>query len=457
MGILPPTKIPSLVTLCDAEPSLTVHDALLFEHASFRYRLLETHMRPISDWLAFRHAFFSLNQKTLNSTQITNLKLTTNLSQKLSADQNDQITNNFSLRSLINHSIVKKPIFVVGIITAGLALQGFSQATQLDQVVESHKLRVVSVAGDTTFFKSDRFLHGFGYEMSREFARDLNVDFDFKQVSSNTVALELVKQGKADIALTTANDTQVKAKSLASVSLSCGNSKTLSNEGLNPVVNWAFRDGTDPLMGSGHGFVCDQRQLGSTKQLAAFYNRHLMNDQVEKTAFNQAIYSRLPILRASFELNAKKQNLDWQLLAAMGYQESHLVSNAISPTGVSGLMMLTQSTAKEMGIHNRNDPAQSIKGGAQYLNLMMAQYSSIPNPDRIWFSLAAYNMGSGNVDRVRHAVKKMGKNPDNWADTYQYLSTHAKSNSQYGQCVHYVTRIRGYLEAIKQTQKTTQV
>lgn len=408
-------------------------------------------MRPISDWLAYSYAFFSFNSTSSHAKQNTNLIATTPI------DQNDQPNTNLSLRSLVNHSIVKKPLLVGGIIVAGLTLQGFSQATQLDQVIESHKLRVVSVAGDTTFFKSGSFLHGFGYEMSREFARDLNVDFEFKQVASNAIALDLVKQGKADIALTTTTLNLLSAKSLTSVSLSCGNSNTLSNEGLNPSVNWAFRDGADPLTASGHGFVCDQRQLGSTKQLASFYNRHLMNDQVEKTALNQALNKRLPILKASFQLNAKKQNLDWQLLAAVSYQESHLVPTAISPTGVSGLMMLTQGTAKEMGISNRNDPAQSIKGGAQYLNLLMTQYADIPNPDRIWFSLAAYNMGSGNVDRVRSAVKKMGKNPDNWTETYQYLSTHAKSNSQYAQCLHYVTRIRGYLEAIKQSQNLTQV
>lgn len=413
-------------------------------------------MRPISDWLAYSYAFFSLNSKSSIEKQNTNL-ISNKFTEKLPTDQNDQPNVSFSLRSLINHSFVKKPLLVGGIVIAGLTLQGFSQSTQLDQVVESHKLRVVSVAGDTTFFKSGNFLHGFGYEMSREFARDLNVDFEFKQVANNTIALDLVKQGKAEIALTTAPENQLNAKSLASVSLSCGNANTLSNEGLNPSVSWAFRDGADPLTASGHGFVCDQRQLGSTKQLAAFYNRRLMNDQVEKTAFSQALNKRLPILKASFQLNAKKQNLDWQLLAALSYQESHLVPTAISPTGVSGLMMLTQGTARAMGVNNRNDPAQSIKGGAQYLSLLMTQYASIPNPDRIWFSLAAYNMGSGNVDRVRNAVKKMGKNPDNWANTYQYLSTHAKRNSQYGQCVHYVTRIRGYLEAMKQNHNLTQV
>ncbi|MBC7751846.1 MAG: transglycosylase SLT domain-containing protein [Candidatus Saccharibacteria bacterium] len=415
-------------------------------------------MRPISDWLAFSYAFFSLNSKTSHLEQNTTLNVTTkNLTANLLTDQIDQPTTNFSLRSLINHSIVKKPIFVVSVITAGLALQGFSDTTQLDQVIESHKLRVVSVAGDSTFFKSDSFLHGFGYEMSREFSRDLRVNLEFRQVASTAAALNAVKQGKADIALTTATNAQLQAKALASVDLSCGNSKTLSSQGLNTAVNWSFRNAADPLVSSGHGFVCDQRQMGSTKQLASFYNRSLMNDQVEKIAFSKALNTRLPILKASFQMNAKQQNLDWQLLAAVSYQESHLVATAISPTGVSGLMMLTQVTAKEMGISNRNDPAQSIKGGAKYLQLMLKQYASIPDPDRLWFSLAAYNMGSGNVDRVRNALKKAGKNPNNWADTYQYLTSHAASNSQYGQCIHYVTRIRGYLEAMKQDRNLAQV
>ncbi len=414
-------------------------------------------MRPISDWLAISYAFFSLNSKTSNLEQNTTLNAN-KLTEKLPTNQIDQPLNAYSLfLSKLNHNAVKKPLLVGGLIAAGLALQGFSHTTQLDQVIESHKLRVVSVAGDSTFFKSDSFLHGFGYEMSREFARDLRVNLEFQQVASTAAALDAVKQGKADIALTTATSAQLQSKALASVDLSCGNSKTLSSQGLNTAVNWSFRNAADPLLGSGHGFVCDQRQLGSTKQLASFYNRSLMNDQVEKVAFSKALNTRLPILKASFQMNAKQQNLDWQLLAAVSYQESHLVPTAISPTGVTGLMMLTQSTAKEMGISNRNDPAQSIKGGAKYLQLMQKQYASIPNPDRLWFSLAAYNMGSGNVDRVRNALKKAGKNPNSWADVYQYLTTHAKSNSQYGQCVHYVTRIRGYLEAMKQNSNLAQV
>ncbi len=208
-------------------------------------------MRPISDWLALRPAFFSLTFKsnTVNSKQ--------DAKNTLNTDAVD-----FLFR--FNRSPLKKPLLVSSLVVAGLSLQGFGEATQLDQVVEGHKLRVVSVAGDTTHFNQDHFLHGFGYEMSREFARDLNVDFEFKQVANVNAALEAVKTGKADIALTTASPVVLQVKKIKAVDLSCGNPATLTSQGLNPEVTWSFRDGMDPRVSSAHGFVCEQRQVGST-------------------------------------------------------------------------------------------------------------------------------------------------------------------------------------------------
>ena len=71
---------------------------------------------------------------------------------------------------------------------------------------------------------------------------------------------------------------------------------------------------------------------------------------------------------------------DWHLLAAIGYQESYLKPNSVSPTGVRGLMMLTSSTAKAMGVQNRTDPHQSIQGGAKYYDLMLDKFSDVPYP-----------------------------------------------------------------------------
>ena len=133
----------------------------------------------------------------------------------------------------------------------------------------------------------------------------------------------------------------------------------------------------------------------------------------------------------------------------MGYQESHLDANAVSPTGVKGLMMLTSSTADAMGVTNRTDAKQSILGGAKYINLLQAQFSHVPKSDRIWFTLAAYNMGPQAVKNVQQILQKRGRNPNSWAQVYQYLSSHRATNSRYQQCIDYVTHIRSYLEALK--------
>jgi hypothetical protein len=63
---------------------------------------------------------------------------------------------------------------------------------------------------------------------------------------------------------------------------------------------------------------------------------------------------------------AAEVGVDWRLLAAIGYQESHWNPRAVSPTGVRGIMMLTLNTARFVGIDNRIDPRDSIFGGARF-------------------------------------------------------------------------------------------
>jgi len=398
-------------------------------------------MRPIWDWFA------DLKRMSKNTTTTT-----TNNNQKM---KHTAIFN--AVHRLFIQKPAQKTLLVGSLVCTGLSLQGFGDATQLDQVKDRHVLRVVSVAGDTTFFSQDGFVHGFGYDMSRQFAHDLNVQLDFKQVPSVAAALSAVKQGQADIALTTANDEQIHTHRLITTDPACGEQDALASEGLSTQLTWAFRDGADPLLSTAKSFACEQHVMGTTAQMAAFYSQRVMDDSIEQSALNNALQTRLPILKTSFQMSAKAQQLDWELLAAVGYQESHLNAHAISPTGVAGLMMLTHSTAAAMGVSNREDPVQSIRGGAQYLKTMQDQYLDVPNPDRVWFMLAAYNMGAGNVDRVRRILTSTGQNPNSWANVYRYLAQNAHTNSQYHQCMQYVTHIRSYLEAIKQDSALTRV
>lgn len=109
--------------------------------------------------------------------------------------------------------------------------------------------------------------------------------------------------------------------------------------------------------------------------------------------------------------------LDWRLLAAVAYQESQWDAHAVSFTGVRGLMMLTEQTADRLGVKDRLDPRESILGGARYIILLRdALPPEIPEPDRTWMALAAYNIGSGHLHDARRLAKALGKNPDSWSD-----------------------------------------
>mgnify|MGYP003552901085 FL=1 len=350
------------------------------------------------------------------------------------------------------------PVKVLALATAIIPFHSInaSKANQYDQVIGQKKLTVVSVANPTTVFEDGRHLHGFGYDLVRNYANSLNVKLDFKVVNDNATALKWVAQGKANFAMTTASLPSIEQKNLTAFSASCGDLSSLKTNGLNTDLNWVFKHADDTLSETANGFVCRAKQSGSVRQLASFYNRHVVKPETWQVV-QRDLKNRRPIYKTNFKQTAKQYDLDWHLLAAIGYQESYLKPNSVSPTGVRGLMMLTNNTAKAMGVSNRTDPQQSIQGGAKYYDQMLSRYSHIPFPDRNWYALVAYNMGPGAVSGIQKKIKAQGKDPNNWVHLYAYLERNKASNGRYRQAVQYVTRIRAYLEHIKTTPQLVSI
>ncbi len=182
-------------------------------------------------------------------------------------------------------------------------------------------------------------------------------------------------------------------------------------------------------------------------------------DYVGTKIFMRHIEKRLSKYQAFFEKAAKEQDVDWRLIAAMGYQESHWNPDAMSPTGVRGIMMLTLKTAKEMNIKNRLDPESSISGGAKYFKQTLDRMDkNITEPDRTWMAMAAYNIGYGHIQDAREITGKLNKNPSLWVDVKQALPLLAKSKwykqTRYGYArgwepVRYVENIRSYYDILK--------
>lgn len=145
-------------------------------------------------------------------------------------------------------------------------------------------------------------------------------------------------------------------------------------------------------------------------------------DYVEVTTFIRRVSRRLPPLRPIFQSAARSRPFGWLLLAAQGYQESHWDEDAVSPTGVRGVMMLTQVTARELGVRDRTDPEESIRGGALYLERMYQRLpEGISGDDRLYMALAAYNVGYGHLQDARRLARRTGRDPDDWRDVREML------------------------------------
>lgn len=185
-----------------------------------------------------------------------------------------------------------------------------------------------------------------------------------------------------------------------------------------------------------------------------FYGHSEQVNRMGSLTFNQAVERRLPKYQELIQTVASEYELDWRMLAAISYQESHWNPKARSPTGVRGMMMLTLPTAKEMGIKNRLDAEQSLRGGSRYFNKLLQRVPArITEPDRTWFALAAYNVGMGHLEDARKITQSQGGDPTKWADVKERLPLLSRKRwyqtTKYGYArgnepVTYVQNIRHY-------------
>jgi len=211
-------------------------------------------------------------------------------------------------------------------------------------------------------------------------------------------------------------------------------------------------------------FINKYKQSDKREQRYNTYFHHLNNfDYIDSFYYLRRIKEKLPQYYNYFKTAAMNNDFDERLLAAISYQESHWNETARSHTGVRGLMMLTQDTAKRVGVENRLDPEQSVMGGARYLNILKASLSErIQEPDRSWMSLAAYNIGLGHLEDARVITESLGDNPHLWLDVEKHLPKLSQKdwykNTKYGYArghepVEFVRRIRRYYDILRLYQQ----
>lgn len=188
-------------------------------------------------------------------------------------------------------------------------------------------------------------------------------------------------------------------------------------------VQWITRRGARDLLNAVNRFF---RAVGESGRLARMQQEETGNhrefEYEESKEFQAHLAERLPRFQPWFEAAAAQTGVDWHLLAAIGYQESKWDPHAESGDGALGVMMLTSDTAEAMGVSDRTNAQQSITAGALYLADVRSKVPSrIPEPDRTWLTVAAYNVGFGHLEDARILAQSRGKNPDSWVDVREQL------------------------------------
>lgn len=265
--------------------------------------------------------------------------------------------------------------------------------------------------------------------------------------------IEAVQRGDIDYAVVNSNIYDISRRLFPEVRVAFSLSESQD-------IAWDFSHTKDnSLFNAAADFIQEAFQDGKLEQLTAEHYGHIKKmDYTDAVAFYRRVQTRLPQWQELLQQSAQEHKLDWNLLAAISYQESHWNKDAKSYTGVRGLMMLTKATARDMKIADRTDPAQSIEGGARYFKSIFKRLpEGIQGDDRSWFALAAYNVGFAHLEDARVLTQRLGGNPNQWNDVKKNLPLLSKKEYyrtlKYGYArgrepVKYVQNIRQYYDIL---------
>jgi len=234
--------------------------------------------------------------------------------------------------------------------------------------------------------------------------------------------LDSVAEGRIELALV--DETLVKLALQVAPAI-----QTTLTLGTTRPIAWLYPEKVNPeLQARANDFLQRIQKDAAFADLKDRHFGHIHRLQREDIArFIALSRSALPDLRPHFLTAQAHTGFDWRLLAALAYQESHWDPLATSYTNVRGIMMLTEETADLLGVSNRLDPRQSILAGARYLAQLRDRIpAEIPEPDRTWMALAAYNIGPGHFNAALQIARRVGKNERSWYEMKRVLPLLAK-------------------------------
>ncbi|WP_224485247.1 transglycosylase SLT domain-containing protein [Robertkochia aurantiaca] len=181
-------------------------------------------------------------------------------------------------------------------------------------------------------------------------------------------------------------------------------------------IAWAVRPGETELLQVLNEGV---KKSKSSTTYAVIYNKYFKNQKYFKTRIKSPFYSLKNNQISPFDKIVKEEaagiGWDWRLVSSVIYQESRFDPKVNAWSGAVGLMQLMPKTAASLGVNDLTDPAQNIAGGCRYLAQLFERFDEVKDSvQRMKFTLASYNCGSGHVFDAQRLADSRGMNRNWW-------------------------------------------
>lgn len=210
-------------------------------------------------------------------------------------------------------------------------------------------------------------------------------------------------------------------------------------------------------------FSQDTHRRTQTQLLKRYFEMAKNDDGTFAVDFSKGRISPFDHL---FKESGKASGMDWRLMAAQGYHESHFDSTRVSWAGAKGIMQIMPRTARAYNLpaSKVTNPQANINAAGRILadlDKMLAKRVTDPQ-ERLKFVVAAYNGGIGHIYDAIALAKKYGKNPQVWSGNVEQALL-MKSNPEYytdpvckagyfrgKETVAYVKNVMNFYEKLKQ-------
>jgi len=193
---------------------------------------------------------------------------------------------------------------------------------------------------------------------------------------------------------------------------------------LDQKIAWSTRKNSKKLTESINNWLSDFQK---TKHFNILYNKYFKNRKGFNKRINHEYYTLTSGAISPYDeilqKHAPRINWDWELLAAMIYQESHFKNTARGWGNSFGLMQFMPVTGAKFGVDTNSTAHENIAAGVSYLMFLDEYWRPMisDSTQRIRFVLASYNVGPGHLLDARRLAEKYGKDPFIWDDNVDFF------------------------------------